>query len=76
VLWATLTTASAGLLLGLKFRINAMLAASLLLTALTSLVATLKQLPLLTTLASIYLLLAALQGGYPIGVAATNHRRK
>jgi hypothetical protein len=71
VLWAIITVASAGLLLGLRFRLNALVAASVALTALSWLAATLMQLSFLTTLGLTYFLLAALQGGYLAGVAAT-----
>ena len=71
MLWATMAAAGAGLLLGLRFRISAMVAASVALVALSCLAATFMQRPQLTTLASIYILLAALQGGYLTGVAAT-----
>ena len=71
MLWAIITAAGAGLLLGLRFRLHAVIAASVALTALSCLAATLMQLPLLTTLGLTYLLLAALQGGYLTGVAAT-----
>jgi hypothetical protein len=71
VLWAIITAAGAGLLLGLRFRLNAVVAASVATMALSCLAATLMQLPLLTTLGLTYLLLAALQGGYLMGLAAT-----
>jgi len=71
VLWATITAAGAGLLLGLRFRVHAMVAASVALMALSFVAAAFMQQPLLTTLASTYILLAALQGGYLAGVATT-----
>ena len=71
MLWATMIAAGAGLLLGLRFRMYAVVAASVALTALSCLAATFMQQSLLTTLASTYILLAALQGGYLTGVAAT-----
>jgi hypothetical protein len=48
-----------------------MVAASVALMALSFVAAAFMQQPLLTTLASTYILLAALQGGYLAGVATT-----
>jgi hypothetical protein len=69
VLWATATAAGMGLLLGLRFRVNALIAASLALIALSSVAALFSRQPLLMTLALNYALLVALQGGYLVGLA-------
>ena len=71
MLWAIITATGAGLLLGLRFRLTAVIAASVATMALSCLAATLMQLSLLSALGLTYLLLAALQGGYLTGVAAT-----
>ena len=69
MLWAAATASGMGLLLGLRFRVSALIAASIALVVLSSVIALFQQQPALTSLALTYALLAALQGGYFVGVS-------
>ena len=71
MLWAAVTASGIGFLLGLRSRVRALIAASLALVVLSSAVALFRQQPVLTSLALTYAFLAALQGGYLVGVAVS-----
>jgi ABC-type amino acid transport system permease subunit len=67
--WATATAAGMGVLLGLWFRVNALIAGSIALLALSCVVALFRQQPFLMSLAFTYAVLVSLQSGYIVGVA-------
>ena len=71
MLWAAVTASGIGFLLGLLFRVRALIAASLALVVLSSAVALFRQQAVLASLALTYAFLAALQGGYLVGVAVS-----
>ena len=69
MLWAIIAVTGLGMLLGVRFRVNALIAASLALAVLSCAVTLNGQQPLLTTLALTYAFVAALQVGYLVGLA-------
>ena len=72
MLWATMTTGTMGLFLGLRFRVPAVLAASAGVALLSIVAAPLAELSLLTSILVTIALVSALQGGYFAEVIVSN----
>jgi hypothetical protein len=70
VLWATILAGGTGLVLGLHFRVPAVLAASVVAAAASIATAFFMELPLLTGVVVTLGLLSTLQGGYLVGALA------
>lgn len=76
MLWAIVSVASIGILLGLWFRVASILAASLILAvASTALLPLLTEWSLLMAVGFLFVLLSALQCGYLVGAAIASQAR-